>query len=38
VVKFLFDEMSLRNEDGSLMLALKSLIPRIAANEQDPAP
>jgi hypothetical protein len=32
-VKFLLDEMSLRNEEGSLRLALESLIPRTAVNE-----
>jgi len=37
-VKFLLDEMSLRNEEGSLRLALKSLTPRTSANEQVPAP
>ena len=33
-VRFLVDEMSLRNEEGSLRLALKSLIPRITFSER----
>jgi hypothetical protein len=37
-LKFLLKEMSLRNEDGSPRLALKSLLPRTSANQQAPAP
>ena len=37
-VKFLLDEMSLRNEDGSLRLALKSLLSRTSANQQVQGP